>query len=60
MSGTKETPTPARQGDDRATDRSDENGQPWNDPVDKQPGEAPRNEQERSGHGEHTPIEPRH
>jgi hypothetical protein len=59
MSGTKDTPKPAQQGDDRTTDRSDENGQPWNDPVDEQH-EEPRGKQERSQHGEHTKVEPRH
>jgi hypothetical protein len=60
MSGTKETPTPAQQGQDEVTDRSDENGQPWNDPVDEQEGEKRKKEQERSQRGEHSPIEPRH
>jgi hypothetical protein len=66
MSGAKETPTPAQQGEDRAANRSDENGQPWNDPVDEQlaaqprPAAEPKGEQSRSHHGEHSEIEPRH
>jgi hypothetical protein len=60
MSGTKETPTPAQQGENRVTDRSDETGQPWSDPVDEERGEAAPDEQERSEHGEHAKVEPRH
>ncbi|GGC73318.1 hypothetical protein GCM10011504_58390 [Siccirubricoccus deserti] len=60
MSGTRSTPKPAQQGDDRTIDRSDENGQPWHDPVDEQQGEEPRGKQERSQHGEHTKVESRH
>lgn len=60
MSGTKDTPKPAQQGDNRVTDRSDETGQPWSDPADKKQGKGPRDEQQKSQHGEHTKVEPRH
>jgi hypothetical protein len=60
MSGKSETPKPTQRGDNRVTDRSDENGQPWNDPVNESRDEAPRDEQERLQRGEHSPVEPRH
>jgi hypothetical protein len=60
MSGTNDAPETTQLSDDRVTDRSDETSQPWGDPVEKQQGEGPQGDQQKSQHGEHTRVEPRH